>query len=285
MSAGAPELLTLPLRAWQLDPGLDVAAALALAMYGGAARRVRGWPLWRSLSFAAGVLGVLVALQSGVGAYDDSLLSDHMVQHLVLLLPAPALLVLGRPLLLLLRALPAGARRDPARALARARRIASPLASLILFSLVLLVAHLPVLFDATLRHPLLHEAEHVVFLGCGLLFWTPLLDGDPGARRLGGVTRFVYVLAAMPAMAAVGAYLNRARTIVYTPYGAPARALGISAVRDQQQAGAIMWVAGGMFLVLAGLWVAMAAMSAEERRLRAREARASAQLSAGRPRL
>ena len=121
---------------------------------------------------------------------------------------------------------------------------------------------------------MLHAAEHVLFVAVGMVFWWPLLDADPvPAHRLGGFGRLVYLLAAMPAMGLVGAYLNRATSVVYAPYAAPARALGLSAVADQQQAGAIMWVGGSSFMVAVGLWVAMAALVAEERRLQAREAR------------
>ena len=104
-----------------------------------------------------------------------------------------------------------------------------------------------------------------------------LLGVDPlPTRRLGGVGRVVYLLGAMPAMAAVGAYLNRAPAVVYGGYAAPARALGVSAVADQQQAGAIMWVGGSTFVIVVGLCVAMAAMIGEERRQSARERRARA---------
>ena len=80
----------------------------------------------------------------------------------------------------------------------------------------------------------------------------------------------------MMPMALVGAYLNRHATSFYPAYDAPARALGISALDDQAQAGAIMWVVGGVIMTAVGLWAAMAAMVAEERRLVAREARLAA---------
>jgi cytochrome c oxidase assembly factor CtaG len=111
--------------------------------------------------------------------------------------------------------------------------------------------------------------------------WSPLVDGDPAPRhRLSGLGRLVYLLVAMLPMALVGAYLNRRATLVYPAYGPPAHALGISAVDDQGQAGAIMWVAGDVIMVAVGLWAALAAMLAEERRLVAREAR-SAPLARG----
>ena len=200
---------------------------------------------WRTLCFLSGVAVVLVALQSGVDAYDDRLLSAHMVQHLLLLMVAPPLLLLGRRWLLALRALPAGRGEALARVCSRARaELTRPAVCLAVFAAVIVGFPTCPLYDATLRHPLLHDLEHAAFLFRGPVPWWPLLDADPVAsRRLGGLGRILYMLVAMPPMALIGAYLNRANTVVYAPYAASAHALGISAVLDQQHAGAIMWVA------------------------------------------
>jgi cytochrome c oxidase assembly factor CtaG len=271
----APSLPELIVGHWQVVWSLDVQGALWVGVYLWAALRLRGrWPLWRAASFAAGVGSVLVALQSGVDRYDDRLLSVHMVQHLLLLELAPLLLLAGRPALLLLRTLPPDRRRGPARALARFGRWANPIVCLAVFYVVVLASHLPSFYDATLAQPGLHAAEHAVYLLAGLLLWWPLLDSDPSPqRRLNGLGRLIYLLAAMPPMAVIGAWLNRDPTLAYPAYASPAHTLGISAVSDQQHAGAIMWVAGGMLIVAVGLWTAIGAMVAEERRLRGREAR------------
>jgi putative membrane protein len=270
----APDLARLAFEHWQAAWTLDGALACCCALYLYGTLRVRGWRPIRTASFLAGVAVVLVALQSGIGAYDERLLSAHMVQHMLLLLLAPLLLMEGRPLTLALRAAGPAQRRSLARLLVGARPLGNPFFCLAAFSIVLLVSHLTGVYDLTLRHPLAHEAEHGIFILTGLLFWSPLLDADPtAARRLGALGRVVYMLAAMPAMALLGAYLNRAASVVYPPYAPAARALGVSAVADQQQAGAIMWVGGSMLLVVVGLWVVMATMSAEERRQTAREQR------------
>jgi putative copper resistance protein D len=232
-------------------------------------------PLRRTAAFLAGLACILIATDSGIGAYDDQLLSVHMVQHMLLLLVAPLLLLAGRPVILALRALPAPRRRALASVLGRLASVTRPAVCLATFSSVLVVTHLPAFYDASVRHPAVHEAEHALYLIAGLLLWWPLLDADPvPAHRLSGLGRLVYLLATMPAMAIVGAYLNRHPTLVYPPYGPPARAMGISAVVGQQQAGAIMWVAGSAILIAVGLWVTIAALVAEERRQQAREAHA-----------
>ncbi len=278
----APSLPSLVAGYWQPAWTLDAAATAAALAYVGATRRLRsGWPTVRTAAFLCGVACVLIALQSGIDAFDERLLSVHMVQHMLLLMLAPLLLLSGRPLLLVLRALPPRTRPRLARALDRLRIVTSPAACVAAFSIVLLGTHLPAFYDSTLRHPALHEAEHSLYLLAGLLLWWPMLDGDPvPARRLGGLGRAIYMLAAMPAMALVGAYLNRHLSLVYPAYGPPARALGVSAVTDQQQAGAIMWVAGSMIMVAVGLWSVAAALVAEERRQRVRDARSLAEQTA-----
>lgn len=273
----APTLSGLVLSHWHLELGLDALACLCALLYVRASLRVDRWPLVRTACLFAAVATVIVALQSGLDAYDDQLLSVHMVQHMLLLMVAPPLLLLSRPALLLLRALPPPRRRATARALARLRPISGPLACLAVFYAVVLLTHLPPFYDATLSHPWLHESEHAAYLAAGTLMWWPIVGGDPSPiRRLGGLGSLVYVLAAMPPMALIGAYLNRHASLVYPPYGPPARALGVSALSDQATAGAIMWVVGNTIMVFGGLWGVLAALVRDERRQQARDARIAA---------
>jgi cytochrome c oxidase assembly factor CtaG len=261
---------------WHGAASLDAQLSLVAVIYLVATTRTR-WPVRRTLSFLSGLTCVLVALQSGLDTLDDQLLSVHMAQHLLLLMVAPLLLLGGQPVLLALRVLPRRGRRVLARALVRLRPLTGPVSCLAVFTAVVLLTHLPGFYDATLRHPGLHVAEHLAYLIAGLLLWWPITDTDPApGRRLGGLGRLVYVLAAMPAMALLGAYLNRATVLFYPAYGPPARALGISAVADQQHAGAIMWVGGSMIVTVVGLWVAVAALLADERRQRRSDAHALA---------
>jgi len=273
----APTLPSLFVTGWTI--GLPVAlATVAVVVYAGAALRLRRrWPARRTAAFAAGAGCVVVALQSGIAAYDDRLLSVHMVQHMLLLLAAPALLIAGQPLALALRTLRGDSRRRLARALERTRPAIRPVPCLAAFYLVVLGTHLPAFYDLTLRHPVAHEAEHALYLAAGGLLWWPLFDGDPVlSHRLGGLGRLLYLLVGMLPMALVGAYLNRHPSVVYAPYAATAHALGVSAVGDQATAGAIMWVVGNTAMVFVGLWAVMAALNAEERRQQAREHHARA---------
>jgi putative membrane protein len=271
----APPLPSLLVSDWVPTWSVVLPAAASAALYAWAAARARrSWPARRTASFLAGVGCVVLALQSGIDSFDDRMLSVHMVQHMLLALIAPLLLLGGRPLILALRVLPPGARRRLAIALARVRPVAGPVPALCLFGAVLVLTHLASFYDAAVRHPALHDLEHALYLVAGTFLFSPLLDGDPApAHRLSGLGRLVYVIAAMLPMALIGAYLNRHATLAYPAYAPPARALGIDAVGDQAQAGAIMWVAGNTIMVLVGLWAAVGAMFAEERRQQASDTR------------
>ena len=278
----APSLTTLLMTQSTPSPSVLVAAVTSVVVYGLGVRRTAGrWPIRSTASFLAGVACVILALQSGIDAYDDRMLSVHMVQHMLLLLVAPPLLLGGRPVVLALRSLSPGARRSFARAIDSARGYTGPAPALALFGAAVVLTHLPSFYDATLRDPALHYGEHALYLVAGVLMWSPVLDVDPAPRhRLNGLAKLAYLIVAMMPMALVGAYLNRHATLVYPSYGPPARALGISALDDQAQAGAIMWVLGNSFMVAVGLWSAVAAMVIEERRQVAREQRATS-LAAG----
>lgn len=216
----------------------------------------------RYVSLVAGVGCVLVASV----ALGDRTLSGHMIQHLLLLDVAPLLLLGGAPVMLALRTLPRAGRRRLARVLVRARPFTQPAVCLAVLAVVVIGTHVPAVYDTVVRHPLLHGAEHLLYVATGLMMWWPLHDGDPSPRhRLGGLGRLIYALAAMLPIDLVGAYLNRAPNHVYSVH---------YSISDQQHAGAIMWVGGSVIMVAAALWGATSALLAEERRQQIRERRA-----------
>jgi cytochrome c oxidase assembly factor CtaG len=257
---------------WSFEPVPMVLAACAIGLYvHAAAARVRRWPAARSVSFVAGVLAVVFALGSGLDRYGDELLSIHMIQHLVLTLVAPPLLIAGRPLELALRA----GHRGVLERIVRLR--VPPLAAWAAFVVVMAGTHLPPFYDAAVRHPLLHELEHALYLASALVFWVPLIEPR---RPLGMVGRLLYLMLAMPVMSVIGVILDDSRSLVYPVYAAPARAAGVSALADQSRAGAIMWVLGSVLMAVAALVVAWLALAREEERARRREAYEELELSA-----
>ncbi|MEA2297969.1 MAG: hypothetical protein QOF77_905 [Solirubrobacteraceae bacterium] len=269
-----------------LDPAVLGPVILAAAAYLTGARRLgrrgRGWPCRRTVAFLAG-LGVLaVASQSGIDRWSERLLSVHMVAHLLIIGPGALLLVAGAPVTLALRTLAGGARRGLVGLLhTRAVRVLThPAVTLSLFSAVLLATHVPVVYDAALRDPVLHAVEHAAYLWAALLFWAPVAAVDPVPHRLSPVGAIGYLLVAMIPMSAVGAALISTDSVAYSAYLAPARSLGVSALADQRTGATVMWLGGSLVLIAATLLAAWTALLREERRARAREAQADRRLTA-----
>jgi putative membrane protein len=258
---------------WRLDPALLAAVTATAALYLAGARRARRWPAVRTAAFLAGLALLVVALQSGLHARGEQLLSVHMVQHLVLTMGVPPLLLLGAPLSLALRTVPASGRRSLARTLrGPLRGLAHPVVTWALFTFVLVGSHAPAIYDAALRHEPLHEVEHAVYLCAALLFWLPLVGSEPLPAGPSPAGRILYLLASMPPMALVGVGLVADSHVAYAAYLEPARARGVSALSDQHAGGMVMWVGGTLVLAVAVLAVGWVALRREEERQLAREA-------------
>jgi putative membrane protein len=243
----------------------------ALARADAASRPRRSpWSPLRAGAFALGLFALLAALSPPLDARADARLSAHMVQHLLLTLVAAPLLVAGTPFALLLRALPRRAARGLVRALRSpaGRFLTHPLLGWSLLPALMLATHLTGLYELALRHPLVHATEHAAYVAAALLFWLPVLGDAPTKHRLGAVGRLLYLLLAMPAMAAPGVVLSIDEHVRYPSYGA-----GPAALADQHAAGAIMWVAGSIVAGALTVIAAWLALEQEERRAAAREAR------------
>lgn len=242
--------------------------ALPLALALGYARSVRrGWPVARTLAWAAGCAALVVALSPPLDTWADERLSGHMVQHLLLLVVAPPLLAAGAPVRLALRALGRRGRRRLAAVLhARTLRVlAHPACGWAVLTAVLLGTHLSGLYDLALRDPAVHGLEHLAYLGAAWLYWAPLVGADPLPVRPGSVGRVAWLLASMPPMGLIGAWLLSG-PVRYAAYAGP------GAAADQRTAAAVMWAVGGIAVTVALVVLAFTAMLAEERSQRRREA-------------
>lgn len=264
--------------AWSPDPAVLAGLALAAVLYARGYRALRQGVLrmpGRSLpgraapvsrrqagGFSAGLVLLAVALVSPLDGLDATLLTAHMAQHLLLLVVAPPLLVYGRPGLVLPLGLPVPARRRLGRFPRRLRRVTrlarNPLVVLALVTAALWGWHLPAAYSAALGSPTLHAAEHLSFLLTSLAFWRLVIDPRP-RRRLGYAPAMVLSFAVMLQSAALGAAIAFSPAVLYPAYSAGASLWHVSALGDQQLAGALMWIPpGGLYLVtivaLGGRW-------------------------------
>ncbi|GAA1723030.1 cytochrome c oxidase assembly protein [Streptomyces yatensis] len=235
------------------DPFFLVGCVLALGLYGwGAARLWRrgdAWPVGRLVSFALGVLTIAVAMCTKLNDYGMVMFSVHMVQHMIISMVSPILLLLGAPVTLTLRALPAAGRgrkgpRELLVALLHSRYtriISHPAFTIPLFIASLYALYFTSLFDFLMGSKAGHIAMMVHFLAVGLVFFWPIMGVDPGPHRPGYVMRMLELFAGMPFHAFFGIALMMASEPMVGVYEHPPASLGIDALSDQTWAGGIAW--------------------------------------------
>ena len=242
-------------------------AALCYLIADGRVRRAHGRvPRQRArLAFFAGLGVVVIALTGPIDAAVTTSFSIHMVQHLLITMVAPPLLLLGAPITLALQAWPGTPRRWLLATLRSgpARLFSNPLVAWALFFVVLWGIHFTGIYEAALHNNGLHALEHLALLVTALLFWMPIVRADPAPSGLSYPARILYLFAAMPAMAFLGLTIVTSRHVLYPTY---AHADGVArALADQGAAGAIMW-AGTMVLIVPALgFVLLDWMRADER--------------------
>src|SRR5204862_2688075 len=179
---------------------------------------------------------VAAALLSPIDTLASSLFWVHMCQHMLLIVVAAPLLMLGRPLLVLRQGLPRSWRGRLHGGPARRNALALAMGTWIVHTAVVWGWHLPVLFQAALADPAVHATEHAMFLGTALAFWWWLID--PVARRsLGGGLALAYPIAAGVQGMILGSLMLFSSTAWYPAYANGARAFGLTSLQDQQLAG------------------------------------------------
>ena len=283
-----PELSLESLLYWAWPPVVTVAVVLVGLLWARAIRQVarehpgNPYPRRRTISFAAALALLLLALQSGIERYDTTLFSMHMVQHLILLFPVPILLLQAGPMTLLLRV---ASPRWRARILAVLQSrvigvISHPLVGWTLLIAVMWGTHLSVMFETALEDAFIHNLEHALYLSTALLFWAPIFSVDPIRHRLRGGSALAYLITQMPQNSFLGVAIMFSSTPLYPHYVTLQRAWGPTPLEDQQLAGAIMWLVGDA-LFLAAIFVVLAALAKSEDRPQSRydEAQAAAAIA------
>jgi putative membrane protein len=263
-----------PAYRWSFDPGFLVALALLTFVYVRRFRAVRaqaggrGAGAREAAAFAAAIAVLLVALVSPVdGLGEDYLFSIHMVQHILIGDVAPLLLLLS-----LSRVIMRPATRRLHAIERRLGRLASPITFIALWLLLLYVWHLPPLYNAALRHPLVHAFEHLCFFAAGVCVWWPLIQPVPMRHRLSGLSTFAYIGGAKLGLGALGLFLTWSQTLAYTYYAHVPRIWGLTAIQDQNVGGAIMMLEQSLVLVICFgiLFVRMLVQSEQDERRRER---------------
>jgi cytochrome c oxidase assembly factor CtaG len=243
-------------------PWLLTAAILALAVIylRGflAIRRTRPafFPDWRLMAFVTGLFFLWTALASPLDGFADALLSAHMVQHLLLMSAVPPLLLLGLPVVPMLRGLPRGFVKNvlgpvlgAKTLIAAGRFLTRPVVAWLAMNLTFLLWHTPLAYDYALRHQPWHRLEHLCFLGTAMLFWWPVIQPWPAKRHTYGWAMLPYLLSADLVNTALSAFLAFCDRAVYSYY-LGRNPFHVNPVTDQAAGGAIMWVIGSFAFLL-----------------------------------
>jgi len=271
---------------WSLDPYLFVVTVWVggLYLYGVWRLHERGdhWPVGRTIAFVGVGLGAFVlATQSGIGTYDTTLLSVHMVQHMILSMVVPLALALGAPVTLALRTLPPRPRGWLLAVLHSrvARVLAFPPLAFVLYVVSPWALYFSGWYPASLESTYVHEMMHVHLVLVGSLFFWPLLGVDPVPGRVSYPFRLLLILMSLPFHAFLGiTIMDSSRLLAEDHYAALREGLmgswSPSIAEDQHLAGGILWASGDLiglafFGVLFVQWVRASAAEArrEDRRL------------------
>jgi putative membrane protein/putative copper resistance protein D len=239
---------------WSADPFFLVACLVGLGLYGWGvvrlARRGDKWSVGRTIAFVLGVLTVMLVMCTKLNDYGMVMFSVHMVQHMVISMLSPILILLGAPITLALRALPVAATRGnkgPRELLLMflhsryMRIITHPAFTIPLFIASLYALYFSPIFDFLMGSKTGHIAMMCHFLAVGLVFFWPIMGVDPGPHRPGYLMRMLELFAGMPFHAFFGIALMMASEPMVDTYKNPPASLGIDALADQSAAGGIAW--------------------------------------------
>lgn len=200
---------------------------------------------------------MVMALLSPIAIYSERLFFMHMVQHLLLLLIAPPLLLMGAPLVPSLWGLPTSLRRavgrrlGPRGSLARLGHVLTvPGVAIALYVGTIAVWHVPAFYDAAQGRTFTHDIEHSAFFGTALLYWWPIIHPSGGRRRLSVGRAIPYLLPPFLEGMLIGALITFADRPIYRTYAEMESTWGLSALDDQELGGLIMWVPGGMLFLI-----------------------------------
>lgn len=237
---------------WDFPASLTLTLLLAASLY------LRGWdstrsssaaviPAWKAASFLLGLVLVWMAWGSPLAAYDHSLLTVHMIKHLLLMTFAPPLILLGEPMKVFWGVTPMSVRSTLGRVSHRplVQRLARIATSLVLCwtasALTLIAWHVPTLFELGVRSEIGHTVEQAMFFGTGFWFWWPVIQPWPSASTGPRWSLLMYLFLATLPCDILSGFLVFSDRVAYPVYFSAPRLFGFSVLEDQQCAAALMW--------------------------------------------
>jgi putative membrane protein len=258
---------------WSLSLPATLTLVLAALVY------LRGWfrlrraipnevSALRLAAFVSGLCSAWLAVGSPLAALDDSLLSVHMLQHILLMTVAPPLILLGAPALPFLHGLPQrfvrGAlgtflRWPPAQHLGHV--LTDPAVCWLAAMGALVGWHVPSVFNLALHSEGWHRVEHADFFATGLLFWWPVVQPWPSVARWPRWRIPLYLFFATLPCDLLSAFLTFCDRVVYTAYLTAPRLTHLSPLQDQESAGALMWVSATFLYLIPAVIVTIQILS------------------------
>ena len=278
--------LSALLRSWEWRFVVIASVGLSCSVYVNGFTRIRNLrsrgesrgvvglvPYWRLLSYVFGLLCIVIALLSPVEVLSGQLFFMHMIQHMLLVMCAPPLLLLSNPFPVLLWGLPVKVRNLVAGLFVGKswlrqllKRYAGPGMSWIMFVIVYIGWHDPILYEAALRSRVVHDIEHMSFFLASMLFWWHVTCAAPRVHQnLVYGRRITYLLVTVPVNMITGVVITFSREPIYEYYVKIQRPWSLTVMQDQMIGGIIMWIPGSMMLIVAIIVLVVRMMSSDER--------------------
>src|SRR5271167_5139378 len=267
------------LGSWSIPPAATFAIVLSALVY------LRGWwllrragspnlPPWRAFTFLLGLFSLWVALASPMDVLNGFVLTAHMLQTCALPIFAPPLILLGAPLIPIVRGLPIFAAREFAGPFVNwsvaqkvGNTLTNPVCALLLMGVAMFAWHTPRLYELEIRSSTWHQVEHACFFLTSLIFWWPVVQPWPSRTQWPRWAMVPYLLIADLQNTALSAILVFSDRILYPSYAVAPRLFGFSAQEDQAAAGSIMWVVGSLAYILPAIIIAVRCLSRKRSRV------------------
>jgi len=272
--------------AWEWEPGIVLPLAITAVLHARGLRLLwdervgRGIRVSEAASFCIGWMISALALLSPLHALAEQLFSAHMVQHELLMAVAAPLLVVGRPLVPMLWALPSSVRRRVGRMTRRTQLravwqlLSRPTLAFAIHGVAIWLWHVPALYQATLASDAVHALQHLSFFGTALLFWWSIIHGHTHGGRARATSFGLAVLLLFGTAlhsGALGALLTFSHTVWYPIYAGSAASWHLTPLEDQQIAGLIMWIPASLAYLVAALALFASWLRASEDRVHEHE--------------